>query len=81
MIELFFQYFSAIDVHDHMRGSLVMEHEWYTHSWWHRMFGTILGICIVEAYLGYRYESEQAFFDAGKMLMTLLILLTNLVIS
>ena len=31
------------------------------------MFGTILGICIVEAYLGYRYESEQAFSDSGNV--------------
>ena len=64
MIELFFEHFSVIDVHDHLRqGSLAMEREWYTHCWWHRMFGTVFGICIVDAYMVYKYESEQAFSD------------------
>lgn len=64
IIELFFQHFSAIEVYDHLRqGSLAMEREWYTHSWWHCVFGTILGIRIVHGYMAYRYESEQAFSD------------------
>ena len=40
-----------------------MEHEWYTHSWWHCVFGTIFGIRIVDGYMAYRYKSEQAFSD------------------
>ena len=27
------------------------------------MFGTIFGICIVDAYMAYKYESEQAYLD------------------
>ena len=64
MIEFFFENFSAIDVHSHLhQGSLAMEREWYTHGWWHRMFGTIYRICIVDAYKAYKYEFVQAFSD------------------
>ena len=61
MIELFFKYFSTIDVHDHFRqGSLGMERSWHTHSWWHRLFSTLFGMTVVDAFLGYRYESLEA---------------------
>ena len=49
-------------MHDHYRqGSLAIEREWITHTWWHRTFGTIFGICVVDAYLAYRYESDKDF--------------------
>ena len=65
MIEFFFEHFSAIYVHDHLcgQGSLAMKCECCTRSWWHHMFGTIFGICIVDAYMAYKYESEQAYLD------------------
>ena len=60
IVEKFFELFSSIDVHDHYRqGSLAIEREWITHTWWHRTFGTIFGICVVDAYLAYRYESDK----------------------
>ena len=60
MIELFFSCFGAIDVHDHYRqGSLAFEREWYTHCWWHRLFATVFGMCIVDAYLAYKFEAER----------------------
>ena len=63
IVEKFFEFFfSTIDVHDNYRqGSLAIEREWITHTWWHRKFGTIFGICVVDAYLAYRYESDKDF--------------------
>ena len=62
LIELFFQCFSCIDVHDHYRqGCLGMEREWYTHCWWHRVFGTVFGMIVVDAYLAYKYETERSY--------------------
>ena len=63
IVEKFFEFFfSTIDVHDHYRqGSLAIEREWITHTWWHRTFGTIFGICVVDAYLASRYESDKDF--------------------
>jgi len=48
MFEAFYEYFGAIDVHDHLRqGSLAMEKEWLTHKWWHRILATIFGMVVV----------------------------------
>lgn len=61
MIKLFFDHFSDIDVHDHRRqGSLAFEREWYTHSWYVRIFSTVLGVCVVDAYLLYKYDMKDA---------------------
>ena len=61
MIEQFFRHFGAVDVHDHLRqGSVGMEREWLTHTWWHRLFATIMSVCVVDAFLGHRYESQLA---------------------
>jgi hypothetical protein len=58
MIEIFFSAFSTIDVHDHLRqGSLEMEKEWFTEKWELRVFGTIFGMVLTDAYLAYRYEN------------------------
>ena len=59
MVEEFYSCFGIIDVHDHLRqGSLAMEREWYTHKWWHRVFTTILGICLIDSYLAYKFDME-----------------------
>ena len=77
MIEQFYSSFSVIDVHDHYRqGSLGMEREWYTHSWWHRIVGTIFGMCIVDSYMTYKYEmsnggKEREIIDFNKYIMQL----------
>ena len=56
-IEMFFSYFSNIDVHDHYRqGSLAMEKNWNTQTWWHRLLGTLFGMICTDAFLGYRLE-------------------------
>jgi hypothetical protein len=59
MMDKFFTWFSKIDVHDHRRqGILRMEQYWKTKDWSHRIFATILGICVVDAYLAYKLEFE-----------------------
>jgi hypothetical protein len=59
MIEQFFRHFSTVDVHDHLRqGSIRMEKEWGTHCWWHRVFGTLFSMCVVDAYLAYRMDTN-----------------------
>ena len=68
IVEKFLEFFSAIDVHDHYRQcSLAIEREWITHTWWHRTFGTIFGICVVDAYLAYRYESDKDFLASTEV--------------
>ena len=60
----FYSCFSGIDVHDHYRqGSLEMERNWTTRKWYHRIFTTILGICIVDAFYAYKLEMKQARED------------------
>ncbi|EGZ15955.1 hypothetical protein PHYSODRAFT_507869 [Phytophthora sojae] len=69
MVELFFSKFSTFDVHDHLRqGSLAIEREWITQSWMHRVFGTILGMVVVDAYLAYRHESTERQFVESTVL-------------
>ena len=64
MVEEFYSCFSGIDVHDHYRqGSLEMERNWTTRKWYHRIFTTILGICIVDAFYAYKLEMKQARED------------------
>jgi hypothetical protein len=59
MVEEFYSCFSAVDIHDHYRqGCLEMEREWKTHKWYHRIFTTVFGICIVDSFFGYRYEKN-----------------------
>ena len=62
MVEEFFSCFSTIDRHDHLRqGSLALEREWYTHKWWHRIYATVFGMCIVDAYMAYKFDVEKAY--------------------
>ncbi|KAK7235989.1 hypothetical protein SO694_00062112 [Aureococcus anophagefferens] len=46
----------SIDRHNHLRQgrhSLALELAWDTACWWHRVFATLLGMCVVNAYLAY----------------------------
>ena len=65
LVEEFFRgCFSAIDIHDHYRqGLLEMEQNWATRKWYHRIFTTILGICIVDAFYAHKLEMKQAKKD------------------
>jgi hypothetical protein len=64
MVEMFFRHFSAVDIHDHFRqGLLQMERQWRTHSWEHRLFGTLLGIVVTNAYMAYRHDCIRSHFD------------------
>ena len=58
MLQLLFDSFSAIDVHDHRRqGVFQMEKFWKTKCWWHRIFATVgIGMCMVDAYLAFKME-------------------------
>ncbi|KAL5467723.1 hypothetical protein EMCRGX_G031988 [Ephydatia muelleri] len=57
MVEEFFSCFSSIDIHDHYRqGSLEMERQWVTRRWHHRIFCTVLGICIVDSFFAQKFE-------------------------
>jgi hypothetical protein len=59
-VRTYFQNFSVIDIHNHLRqGSLAVEQEWLTHTWWHRVFATIFGICVVDAYLVCKYVLKE----------------------
>ena len=43
--------------------SLEMERNWVTRKWYHRIFTTILGICIVDAFYAYKLEMKRAGKD------------------
>jgi hypothetical protein len=61
MIEDFFRHFSCIDVHDHLRqGSLRLEEAWKTKSWVHRIFSTVFGIIVTDAYYMYVMSQSRA---------------------
>jgi hypothetical protein len=60
MIEDFFEFFSVVDVHDHLRqGSLRMEEAWKTKNWVHRLFATIFGIILTDSYLAYKLHKSR----------------------
>ena len=57
LVEEMFSAFSKIDIHDHLRqGSLALERSWVTRKWYHRLFTTIFGICVVDAYYAFKFE-------------------------
>lgn len=61
MIEDFFEFFSVIDVHDHLRqGSLRMEEAWKTKNWVHRLFATMFGIILTDCYLAYNLHNTHS---------------------
>jgi hypothetical protein len=60
VVEWFYKYFATIDIHDHYRqGSLAFEVHWHTITWWHRLFSTVLGMIVTNAFLAYRFEFKQ----------------------
>jgi hypothetical protein len=57
LIQLFYASFSQVDIHDHYRqGSLALERNWQTKTWWHRIFATVFGMICTDAFLCYRFE-------------------------
>ena len=65
MVEEFFSCFSNVDIHDHYRqGSLEMERNWVTKKWYHRIFTTVFGICVVDAFFAYKYECQMSAEEA-----------------
>ena len=52
--------FGKIDQHDQLRqGYLEMERTWPTSVWSTRLFTTLLGMCVVDAYRAYSYEFDK----------------------
>ncbi len=52
MVAVYTKGAGKIDAHNHMRqGELKLEKQWVTHSWWTRIFSTVVGICVVDAWL------------------------------
>lgn len=65
VVEQIFAYFAAVDIHDHLRqGSLQIERMWSTRTWWHRVWGTILGFNVTNMFLAYVHEYKM---DATKL--------------
>jgi hypothetical protein len=59
-VQEYFEAFPIIDIHDHYRqGSLALETSWRTKNWWHRVFATIFGIIVTDAYFCYKYDREE----------------------
>ena len=57
IINQLFKGFNTIDVHDHYRqGTLRLEICWRTHKWWHRVFATLFGVIVTDAYFMYRLD-------------------------
>ena len=53
----YFQHCNVIDVHNHLRQkNLRLEKHWVTRDGYFRIFTTILGICVVDCWHGYRHH-------------------------
>jgi len=64
LVEEMFAGFSRVDIHDHLRqGSLGLERTWITRRWYVRLFATVLGICVVDAFYAHAYEHEHEQMD------------------
>lgn len=60
VINQLFDGFNTIDVHDHYRqNTLGLERHWRTHKRWHRVFATLLGVIVTDAYFMYRLEYQK----------------------
>ena len=52
LVSNYFDYMNRVDRHDRLRQDLLgLERVWLTKNWEHRLFATLLGICVVDAYL------------------------------
>ena len=59
VVKKYYEASNVIDVHNQYRqGLLAIERVWATHSWKLRLFQTYMGTLLVNAFLGYRYESS-----------------------
>jgi hypothetical protein len=68
-----FNALNIIDIGDQNRqGTLALEDALKTHEWWFRLFITILGICIVDAYYIYSFEYKKIHFDDETHMRTIL---------
>ena len=64
MFELFYRCFSSIDVNDHTRqGLLAIERTWRTNSWSMRVFGTLFGVMVTNAYNLHKYDRKTAHIE------------------
>jgi len=60
-----------IDQHNRRRqGDLAFHKHWPTKNWWHRLFSTLYGIIITDAYLMYKYSVKD--FEEEKDIMSIL---------
>ena len=60
VVEDLFKCFSAIDIHDHYRqGILKVEERWATKNWRKRIFATLIGMHLTDAFLAYKYECNE----------------------
>lgn len=61
VFETLFRNLPRIDVHDHLRqGTLALERTWMTQNWVKRVFSTILGMSITDAFLAFNLENNLA---------------------
>ena len=59
LIETYLQAAGRIDLHNrHRQGTLDLEHSWITQKWHFRISTTILGMCLVDAYLALTFGIE-----------------------
>lgn len=57
-----FEHFSVIDYHDRLIASGVLavgDCVGYHHKWWHRLFATLLGMIVTDAYLAFRLDHKR----------------------
>lgn len=81
-IQTFFDSFSSVDIHDHYRqGSLALERNWVTRTWWHRTFSTLLAMICTDAYLAYKHEWKASDSFSGVQLMSFKAFLNRLTYS
>jgi len=60
MVKLLFERFGAVDSHNQLRqGILELEREWLTHHWFQRVFATMFGIIVTDAYYAYKYDNPS----------------------
>lgn len=60
MVEQYFENFGSVDHNDRKRqGDLAFHMHWSTRTWWHRLFSTLYGVMITDAYYMYKYENKD----------------------
>lgn len=64
MLQMLFDNFSSIDIHDHYRqGSLCLEESWSTKTWAHRIFSTVFGMILTDCYFAYKHYFSIHHFE------------------